>query len=75
MEVCTVGFIKKKLGRFLRDDILKGIVRQAIAESGLIEKNDYSIEEMHKILEKMIGFGGFCELVARNIKARLILGR
>ncbi|MCK5533974.1 hypothetical protein KAI68_02575 [bacterium] len=73
MDLCELSFVKKKLGRFLRNDVLEGVIKQAISECGLIEKNDYSVEEMHKILERMIGFGGFCELVARNIKARLIL--
>lgn len=73
MEICTLSFLKKKLGRFLKDDVLDGIVKQAISECGFIEKNNYSVEEMHKILERMIIFGGFCELIARNIKAMLIL--
>ena len=73
VEICTLSFVKKKLGRFLKDDVLDSIVKQAISESGLIEKNDYSVEEMHKILERMIILGGFCELIARNIKVRLIL--
>ena len=64
--------IEKKLEQFIGPDGAKAELGKAFQISGIENKAAYSKEELNKIIEALIGRGGFSEFVARNAKVRLL---
>lgn len=73
MESVSVNLVREKLEQFLDNKEVEELINNAIAASGLVKKDSYSHEEIEKILDKMIAYGGFGEFVARNLKVKLVL--
>lgn len=74
MEELERKFIIEKLKLFIGDIEAEEGLNKIIVSSGLPKKDYYSEEEVRKLIETMIAKGGFFEFVARNIKAKLLLG-
>lgn len=75
MAEVTLGFLKEKLKLFLGEAEIEEVLNKVISSAGLAKKDSYSGEEIEKLLKAMIAEGGFVEFVARNVKARLLLGK
>jgi hypothetical protein len=64
--------VEKKLEQFVGPDGAKAEMNKAFQASGIEKKAAYSKEELDKVLEALIGRGGFSEFVGRNAKVRLL---
>ncbi|KKP69375.1 hypothetical protein A2X44_04455 [candidate division CPR3 bacterium GWF2_35_18] len=64
--------IREKLKLFQDAAVIDQEISGAIVKSGLEDKNEYNTEEMMKILEALISYGGYVAFVARNLKINLI---
>jgi len=60
--------IREKLKLFQDAAVIDQEISGAIVKSGL----EYNTEEMMKILEALISYGGYVAFVARNLKINLI---
>ena len=64
--------IEKKLEQFIGPDDAEVEIDKAFSLIGIERKGSYSKQELNKIIEALIGRGGFLEFVARNAKVRLL---
>jgi len=67
----TKEFLQKKLTLFVKGPEAESMLNAAIASAKTGQKENYSKEEMTKILDGLIEQGGFAEFVARNAKISL----